>query len=251
MPECLRDSKALMSELPRAVLLDLDDTILDDSGGVISSWREACVAHCSPMSGLDAEAVFGAIDRTREWYWSDPERHRVGRLELAWARSEVVRLALVELGVDDEDLARRIGDTYHSLRDDAIRPFHDAVPTVQWLRGRGCRLALLTNGASTLQRLKIDRFNLAPLFDAILIEGEVGFGKPDPRIYTEALARLDVPAQDAWMVGDNLEWDVAGPQREGIAGIWIDARGHGVPAGHDVRPHRVIERLSDLRRDAR
>ena len=251
MLECLRDSKALMSELPRAVLLDLDDTILDDSAGVISSWRKACVAHCSPMSGLDAEAVFDAIDRTREWYWADPERHRVGRLELAWARSEVVRLALVELGVGDEDLARRIGDTYHSLRDDAITPFHDAVPTVRWLRGQGCRLALLTNGASTLQRLKIDRFNLAPLFDAILIEGEVGFGKPDPRIYTEALARLDVPAQDAWMVGDNLEWDVAGPQREGIAGIWIDARGRGVPAGQDVRPQRIIERLSDLRGDTR
>ena len=40
-------------------------------------------------------------------------------------------------------------------------------------------------------------------------------------------------------------------QREGIAGIWIDARGRGVPAGHDVRPHRIIERLSDLRREAR
>src|SRR5262245_9238037 len=237
-----------MSELPRAVLLDLHDTILDDTGGVISSWREACVVHCSEMKGLDSEAVFDAIDRTREWYWSDPERHRVGRLELARARGEVVRLALVELGVDDEDLAKRIGDTYHSLRDDAIRPFDDAVPTVEWLRAQGCRLALLTNGASQLQRLKIERFDLAPLFDSILIEGEVGFGKPDPRIYTQARATLDVPAEDAWMVGDNLEWDVAGPQREGIAGIWIDARGRGVPAGRDVRPHRIIGRLSDLRR---
>jgi putative hydrolase of the HAD superfamily len=240
-----------MSQLPRAVLLDLDDTILDDTSGIVSSWREACVAHCSSLNGLGAEAVFDAIDRTREWYWSDPERHRIGRLELAWARGEVVRLALVELGVDDEDLARRIGDTYHSLRDDAIRPFDDAVPTVEWLRAQGCRLALLTNGASTLQRHKIERFDLAPLFDAILIEGEVGFGKPDPRIYTQALATLDVPAEDAWMVGDNLEWDVAGPQREGIAGIWIDARGRGVPAGHDVRPHRIIGRLSDLKREAR
>jgi putative hydrolase of the HAD superfamily len=236
-----------MGSLPRAILLDLDDTILDDSGGVVSCWRDACLTHRSRMNGLDAEAVFDAIDRMREWYWSDPERHRAGRLELAWARGEVVRLALAELGVDDEDLARRIGDTYHALRDEAIKPFDDAVPTVQWLRARGCRLALLTNGGSTGQRLKIDRFDLAPLFDAILIEGEVGFGKPDPRIYTKALAALDVPPAEAWMVGDNLEWDVAGPQREGIAGIWIDARGRGIPAGHTVRPHRIIGRLSDLR----
>jgi putative hydrolase of the HAD superfamily len=240
-----------MSALPRAVLLDLDDTILDDSGGVVSCWREACVAHRSSMRGLDPEVVFEAIDRTRDWYWSDPERHRAGRLELAWARGEVVRLALADLGVDDEDLARRIGDTYHALRDDAIKPFDDAVPTVQWLRAQGCRLALLTNGGSKGQRLKIDRFVLAPMFDAILIEGEVGFGKPDPRIYTRALAALDVRPTEAWMVGDNLEWDVAGPQREGIAGIWIDAGGRGVPAGHAVQPHRIIGRLADLRSDAR
>ena len=238
-----------MGSLPRAILLDLDDTILDDSGGVIACWRDACLSHQSTMNGLDADSVFEAIDRIREWYWSDPERHRVGRLELAWARGEVVRLALADLGVDDEDLARRIGDTYHAMRDDAIKPFDDAVPTVQWLRDQGCRLALLTNGASRLQRLKIDRFGLAPFFDAILIEGEVGFGKPDPRIYAKALEALDVAPADAWMVGDNLEWDVAGPQREGISGIWIDARGRGVPVGHAVQPHRIIDRLSDLRRD--
>jgi putative hydrolase of the HAD superfamily len=236
-----------MSALPRAVLLDLDDTILDDSSGIVSCWRDACLAHCSTMNGLEAEAVFEAIDRIREWYWSDPERHRAGRLELAWARGEVVRLALAGLGVDDEELARRIGDTYHTLRDDAIKPFDDAVPTVRWLREQGCRLALLTNGGSKGQRLKIDRFDLAGLFDAILIEGEVGFGKPDPRIYSQALAALDVPAADAWMVGDNLEWDVAGPQRQGIIGIWIDARRQGVPDGHAVLPDRIINRLADLR----
>jgi putative hydrolase of the HAD superfamily len=244
-----------VNSLPRAVLLDLDDTILDDSGGVVSCWRDACFSHQSSMkrarAGLDAGVVFDAIDRMRDWYWSDPERHRAGRLELAWARGEVVRLALAELGVDDEELARLIGDTYHALRDDAIKPCDDAVPTVQWLREQGCRLALLTNGGSQGQRLKIERFDLAPLFDAILIEGEVGFGKPDPRIYAQALAMLDVPATEAWMVGDNLEWDVAGPQRAGIAGIWIDARGRGVPAGHAVRPHRVIGRLADLRTDPR
>lgn len=241
----------LAGSLPRAVLLDLDDTILDDTGGVVSSWRAACAAHRSSMNGLDGDAVFDAIDRMREWYWSDPERHRVGRLELVWARSEVVRLALADLGVEDDELARRIGDTYHELRDEAIKPFDDAVPTVKWLREQGCRLALLTNGGSRLQRNKIDRFDLAPLFDTILIEGEVGFGKPDPRIYAQALATLDVPAADAWMVGDNLEWDVAGPQREGITGIWVDAQGRGVPAGRAVQPHRIIGRLADLRHESR
>lgn len=236
-----------MVKLPQAVLLDLDDTILDDTGGVVASWREACVSHRSAMNGLEPDEVFDAIDRIREWYWSDPERHRVGRLELAWARGEVVRFALADLGVDDPDLARKIGDAYHTLRDQRIKPFDDAVATVQWLREQGCRLALLTNGGSRGQRSKIDRFTLAPLFDAILVEGEVGYGKPDPRIYRQALETVGVSADRTWMVGDNLEWDVAGPQREGITGIWIDAKGGGLPHGHAVRPDRIIARLGDLR----
>ena len=80
----------------------------------------------------------------------------------------------------------------------------------------------------------------------ILIEGEIGFGKPDPRVYTRALAALGVAAGDTWMVGDNLEWDVAEPQRQGIYGIWIDVRGSGLPSGQPVRPDRIIRRLSDL-----
>jgi putative hydrolase of the HAD superfamily len=232
--------------LPQALLLDLDDTILDDTSSMVSSWRDACHFHRAAMHGLDPEVVFSAIERMREWYWSDPERHRLGRLNLADARCEVVRLAFADIGVDDPGLAQQIGDRYNALRDDAIAPIDDAVATVRWLRDAGCRLALLTNGAARAQREKITRFALADLFDAILIEGEVGYGKPDPRIYTRALRDLDVAAGDAWMVGDNLEWDVAGPQREGIAGIWIDARGRGLPADHPVRPHRIIGRLAEL-----
>ena len=46
-----------MTELPRAVLLDLDDTILDDSGNITACWLEACHAHRSALNGLDPIAV--------------------------------------------------------------------------------------------------------------------------------------------------------------------------------------------------
>ena len=132
-------------------------------------------------------AAYVSIERVREWYWSDPERHRVGRLDLAAARREVAHIALKSSGWMIETLAGQIGDTYHDLRDAGLQPFDDAIDTVEWLRASGCRLALLTNGSAQMQRSKIDRFGLAGLFDLILIEGEVGFGKPDPRVYKRAL----------------------------------------------------------------
>jgi putative hydrolase of the HAD superfamily len=233
--------------IPPALLLDLDDTILDDSSGVDECWRDACASHASRLAAVQIDKVLDAIRSASKWFWSDPARHRSGRLELDAARREVVRLALVEIGIADDDLAADIGDAYSYRRSIGIEPLPDAVDTVRWFRDAGCRLALLTNGAGTAQRTKIARFGLATLFDAILVEGELGFGKPDERVYAMALDRLGVNASDAWMVGDNLEWDVAAPQRLGLTAVWIDRRGDGLPAGSSVRPDRIIRALSDLR----
>ena len=59
-----------------------------------------------------------------------------------------------------------------------MAPLPDAIDTVRWLRESGRRLALLTNGAAVAQRRKIARFELADLFDAILVEGELGSESP-------------------------------------------------------------------------
>jgi len=106
---------------------------------------------------------------------------------------------------------------------------------------------LVTNGAADAQRSKVIRFGLQDLIDLVLIEGEVGFGKPDPRIYAPALDGLGVAPTEAWMAGDNLEWDVIQPQKLGIYGIWVDARQRGLPPNVEEFPNRIIQRLSELR----
>ena len=236
-----------MSPLPAGILLDLDDTILDDSGGIERCWRDACVGCAHDLGGIDPDALHRAIEQARTWFWADPERHRRGRLDLDVAAREVVGLALRDWGNADSHLAATIAQKYRLLREAGFEPFPDALDTVRWLRACGCRLALVTNGNAVVQRGKVARFALTELFDAILIEGELGFGKPDPRVYTEALQQLGVAAADSWMVGDNLEWDVAQPQRMGMLGIWVDVRGAGLPEATTVRPDRVIRALSELR----
>jgi putative hydrolase of the HAD superfamily len=233
-----------LHQLPRGVLLDLDDTILDDTGTIEPCWRYACASQ--PDARIDPDTLYEAIERTRAWFWSDPERHRVGRLDLDAAARAIVAQSLTDIGADPL-LAETISRTYRQRRIDILEPCVGAVETVRWLREQGCRLALVTNGASVTQRNKVSRYGLLELFDTILIEGELGFGKPDPRVYMRALKDLNVTAVDAWMIGDHLEFDVAQPQKMGLHGIWIDARGQGVPPGRDVRPHRILRRLSDLR----
>jgi putative hydrolase of the HAD superfamily len=233
--------------LPRALLIDLDDTIVNYSGSIADCWKHACSSCRSDLGPIAPDLVHETIERTRAWFWSDPDRHREGRLDLDAAAERVVTLALAELGTASPRLAAAIAARYRTEHEARLAPFPQALETVQWLRDSGCRLALVSNGGAATQRAKLEKFELSPLFDSILIEGQRGFGKPDPRIYTTALAELGVSAQEAWMVGDHLEWDVAQPQRLGLRGIWVDAHGTGVTDMNDVQPDMVVRALSELR----
>ncbi len=232
--------------VPGAILFDLDDTILDDSSGVEPAWRAVCGEAAAELPGLDAESLFEAIGRHRDWYWSDPRRHRQGRLDLRATSARIVERALTELGFRDPDLARATANRYRDRREAAVRPFPGAVETLAGWRAMGVRLALVTNGSGASQRAKIERFDLARLFDRIIIEGEFGRGKPDQRVYAAALDGVEADAASSWSVGDNLEWDVAAPQRLGLRGVWVDRRAAGLPDGTPVRPDRIVGSITEL-----
>jgi len=234
---------------PSAILFDLDDTILDDSGCVERSWTDACAECCARLGPDVSTRVRAAIREAGEWFWGDAERHRIGRLDMKTARRHVASLGVERAGLADDALADSIAVAYTRYRDARIALLPGAIDTVRWLRTVGYSLALLTNGSRRMQRLKIERFELEPLFDIVLVEGELGFGKPDRRIYELALSRLGRSAADTWMVGDNLEWDVAGPQELGICGIWVDASGKGLPPGSAIRPDHVVRSIVELQSD--
>lgn len=236
----------MTKSLPKAILFDLDDTILAFSEGADPCWRTICERFASRIEGLTAEKLFGAIRESRAWFWADPQRHRWGRLNPNQARRAVVAEAFARLELDAPDLASAIADAYSVEREGTIRPFPGAIEALRRLRERGVRLALITSGNAKMQRAKVQRFGLAPLFDCILIEGEFGIGKPDERVYLYALDQLGAQPAEAWMVGDNLEWDVQAPQRLGIFSIWLDFRGRGVPETSSVQPDRIIQSLADL-----
>jgi putative hydrolase of the HAD superfamily len=232
--------------LPSVLLLDLDDTILDDTGAREECWRVACTEAAEAHPGLDAEALRREVERLREVFWSDPDRHREWRPRMRAAWGRIASEALAALGVDDPALGSRIGDRHFELRNAAITPLPGAVEALRDLRSLGVKLGLLTNGGSEGQRTKIERFALATHFDYIGIEGEVGYGKPHRGAYQAALRDLRATPDDTWMVGDNLEWDVSGAQAVGIYGIWLDKHGRGLPHDATTRPDRIIRSIAEL-----
>ena len=232
--------------LPKAMLIDLDDTILAFDLVAKDAWRAVCDAHVDDLPGWTSEQLVAGIDSYRRWFWSDPDRHRLARLNLTNVRHEVVLGAFRQMGIDSPRVARRIGEDYAREREQRVQPFPGAVETLDTLQAARVRTALITNGNSAGQRAKIDRFDLARYFDLIMIEEEFGAGKPEEQVYRHALQQLDSQPAETWMIGDNLEWEVAAPQRLGITGIWNDIRGRGLPAGSRVRPDRIVRSLRDV-----
>ena len=92
----------------------------------------------------------------------------------------------------------------------------------------------MTNGESDKQRNKINRFGLEAYFKAILIEEELGFGKPVQEVYLRAMEEMDLGSEDVWAVGDHLEFDVLGPQKLGIFAIWNDYAKEGLPSSTNI-----------------
>ncbi len=95
-------------------------------------------------------------------------------------------------------------------------------PAVLEKIGRNRSLALVSNFdyAPYVEDL-MSRWNLEPLFDAILVSDSVGVKKPHPGIFEQALRELDIPATSAIHVGDSQE-DIDGAAGAGIRPVWID-----------------------------
>ena len=230
--------------LPKAILLDLDDTIIAGESLKLECWERVRSEFAAEIDFTEPGKLIESILEHSDTFWSDPERHRIWRQNLEGARRMIVLQTFTDWKSDNRELAERMADRFSVIREQAIHPFPGAIDTVRRFREEGVGLALITNGGSAPQRRKIQRFGLEELFDHIFIEGEHGFGKPDERIYAKALSALGAEPEDTWMIGDNPIWDVVAPQKLGIRGIWINS-GNGTHVA-EFKPFMTISKLTEI-----
>lgn len=232
--------------MPKAIFFDLDSTIITWPVPYDTAWETLCRRYASEVDDINPERLIEVFNEMRRWYWSDPERFRKGRLNLIEARREIIRMSFSRLKLNNMTLADKIADDYSADRHETVTLVPKAIETLENLRNTGLKLAMITNGGSEMQRPKIEKFKLAPYFDNILIEGEFGYGKPDERVFLHTMQKLNVSAADAWMVGDDLEFDIAPCRPLGIYSLWVDARGKGLPAKNGARPDRIIRSIAEI-----
>jgi len=147
----------------------------------------------------------------------------------------------------DPEVLMSLEESYWSPSLTAPATLNTEAPEVfQRLRERSLKIGLICNtgrGPGHALRELMRREGVLGYFDATIFSDEIGYGKPDARIFLTAAKRLGLPPSDILHVGDNIENDVRGAQSAGMKTLLFD---YEVPSGFRQQPSLLaLMRASD------
>lgn len=99
--------------------------------------------------------------------------------------------------------------------------YEDTVSALDRLRSKGVRLAVISNWDYSLHRV-VRQLNIQHYFEKVYASLEVGVEKPEPFIFTNALAELGAKPEETLHIGDNPLDDVQGARGVGMHAVLID-----------------------------
>lgn len=234
----------------RAVLLDLDGTLVDARGAWGAAFGEALALGSARYPDLTA---LGAGPRAHIEVLRpllEQAHHEAGGGE--WSRDflgHAFAALLERYAQADPALAEEMCALYEAAWPRYLSLYPEVPRVLDELAGR-YRLGIVSNGLSEEQRLKIGPLGLARYIEAVAISGELGVRKPAPAIFEHVLKALEVTRSEAVHVGDDFGADIKGALAARLAaGIWVN-RADALPserAGPRASlPHIEVADLSDL-----
>lgn len=188
--------------------------------------------------GTDA-ARLGELWRTKqiEYSWV---RSLMRRRKDFWSLTEdALDYAIAELGGGSAGLRRQLLDAYEDL--DA---YPDVASTLQALKARGERTAILSNGTAAMLARALASAGLTQHIDHVLSVDEVDAFKTDPKTYQLVVDRLDLAPGRVAFVSSN-RWDIAGATAFGFTTFWINRSGK-TDEYLDLPPLKTLSSLGEL-----
>ncbi|GAA1569646.1 HAD family hydrolase [Kribbella sancticallisti] len=201
---------------PRLACFDLDNTLIDRDAA-FRAWAQWWVQR----EGLGAEAL--------EWLLANDEAGFRPRPELfADLKEQFGLTAEVSALVDAYDRE-------HPQFTWAEQPVLDGLAS---LRTAGWRVAVVTNGGTLQQGLKLEHTGIGAAVDFSCVSESVGVRKPDPGIFAIAAKETGATLDGGWMVGDHPAYDIAGGIAAGLSTIQIGDHHSAALAAEWVADHR-------------
>lgn len=108
------------------------------------------------------------------------------------------------------------------------------------------KVCILSNGFPEVQYAKLDNTGLRQYVDAIVLSDEVGYNKPNPKLFTHALELMGYTAEQSLMIGDSWSSDIRGAAAAGIQSIWYNRYRIALPQEEGISPWATVQKLEDI-----
>jgi beta-phosphoglucomutase family hydrolase len=183
----------------RAVLWDLDGTLVDSEAFHWQSWQYALQADGVTVTFEQFKSSFGQRnDRIlRVWLGPDATLERINRVADA-----------------KEGEYRRLAETH------GLTPLPGAAEWLERLQQAGWRQAIASSAPRLNVEVMLRALHLTSYFDAIVSSEDVKHGKPDPEVFLTAAARLGVPPSHAVVVEDAVA-GIEAARRAGMRSVGV------------------------------
>jgi len=162
----------------------------------------------------------------------------------------VLRELLQELGYGEipESVIRAALDAMFAVTQSNWILEDDTPETLQQLKAQGCKLGIFSNAGDDKDvQDQIENFGIRPHFDFVLTSAACFYRKPHARAFEIALARWNIPPEEAAMVGDSLQADILGAKNLGMTAIWLKRRAQFTPdEAERIQPDFSLVELKEL-----
>jgi len=221
------------------LFFDLDNTLWDFRANAHEAFHEI-------FTELDLFSKIGDFDRFlvvyeqfNEYMWTE---YRKGRIKKDVMRKERIILTFRELGIQDPQLAQKVGEVYLNTAPKKANVFPGVIDTLEYLANK-YKLYILTNGFAEVQVQKIRNSGLQNYFSKLFIAEMVGYQKPDRRIFEYAVKSVHARKSESLMIGDDPEADIIGAAHAGINQVYFNP----LRKPCLIRPTWEITAISELR----
>jgi putative hydrolase of the HAD superfamily len=197
--------------MEKAVFFDIDDTLLDTSTFAKSARKSAIQLMVDNGLPLPFDEAYTILKEIIGQKGSNYEKHFDVLTKKVLGKEDPMLIALGMI-------------TYHNVKFALLRPFSKTTEILIYLKSKGYRLAVISNGLTIKQWEKLVRLNLHNFFDEIITSEEVGFEKPNKYIFEEALKRMNCTAENSIMVGNKFDTDCMGAINVGMSSILVNSK---------------------------
>jgi REG-2-like HAD superfamily hydrolase len=218
---------------PELITFDCAQTLIEVDWKV-GEFAVTCATYCGlELPPQAADLYLGLYqERHKEYLQLNLTRDRE-RCDAFWDR--ITKDWLSQLNQDADEwfprikaASKKLGFSEGSI---VFNVYEDVLPCLALLRKSGLKTAIISNWDYSLHPI-LEVMKLREHFDLVIASLEEGFEKPDPRIFTLALERLGVKAQNAIHIGDDPIDDLQGARNVGMGALLLDRKlgdAHSLP----------------------